>query len=99
MPTSPDPYGFLVDVVAAVVVAALVAVLVDFLLDPHAARTNAPKLAAPAPPTVLKNFLRSRSSRTSRSTTPTGCPADSELAGSSLAVVGMPLPPVDGCVP
>jgi len=42
------------------------------LLLPHAASTNAPKLAAPAPPAIFRKRLRSTSSRTRRSTIPAG---------------------------
>jgi hypothetical protein len=63
--------------VAAAVVALVLAVLL--LLLPHAASTNAPKLAAPALPAIFKKRLRSESSRTSRSTMPAGW-------GTSLSV-------------
>src|SRR3984957_19567108 len=80
MPTSPAPNGFVAAVVVAPVevAVALVAelVLLDLLL-PQAASTKAPKLAAPAPPTIFRNRLRSWSSRTSCSTMPAGCRASS----------------------
>src|ERR1700704_1916729 len=69
MPTSP-PAGAAAEVaVAAALVAAVEPLL---LLLPQAASTNAPKLAAPAPPTIFRNRLRSVSSRTKRSTIPGG---------------------------
>jgi hypothetical protein len=66
------------------VAAGAAAVEAAFLLLPHAARTKAPKLAAPAPPAIFRNRLRSQSSHTSRSTIPAGWGAD-----CSFAVLGI----------
>ncbi len=65
------------DVVAVVAGAAAVEAVLPPL--PHAASTNALKLAAPAPPAIFRNRLRSTSSRTRRSTIPTGRGSDSSL--------------------
>src|ERR1700691_2310899 len=54
------------------------------LLLPHAASTNAPKLAAPAPPAIFRKRLRSESSRTRRSTIPAGCGTESSLGGLGI---------------
>src|ERR1700722_11633353 len=84
MATSPVPAVEAVVPVLAVlaVVAVVVAVLV--LLLPQAARTKAPKLAAPALPAIFRKRLRSRSSRTRRSTIPAGCGADSSVGGLDI---------------
>src|ERR1700677_4548143 len=71
------------EVVLVVAVAAAVDA-VFLLLLPHAASTNAPKLAAPAPPAIFRNRLRSTSSRTRRSTMPAGCGADSSVVGLDI---------------
>src|ERR1700727_395856 len=80
MPISPFE---LVDAVVAVPAGAA-AVELELLLDPQAASTKAPKLAAPALPAIFRKRLRSRSSRTRRSTIPAGCGADSSVGGLDI---------------
>jgi hypothetical protein len=67
------------DVVVLEVLADAAAVEAVLLLLPHAARTNAPKLAPAAEPAIFRNRLRSESSLTSRSMSPTGCGGFSSL--------------------
>src|ERR1700722_2163758 len=90
-----SPVVALAVVFVAVLAAAVVAEELVFVLLPHAARTNAPKLAAPAVPAIFKNRLRSTSSRTKRSTIPAGCGGDSSPALlCSLVVLDIFLPPL-----
>ena len=81
--------GMVVEGVAAAVEMAVgeAAVVADELLEelePQAASTNAPKLAAPPTPTAFRKRLRSVSSRTRRSTTPVGCWVDSSEPGLGI---------------
>src|ERR1700677_5370808 len=73
------------EVVLVVAVAAAVDA-VFLLLLPHAASTNAPKLAAPAPPAIFRKRLRYTSSRTRRSTMPAGWGAESSLGGLDILI-------------
>src|SRR5271165_640663 len=80
MPMSPLE---LVDAVLEVLAGAATVETVSLLL-PHAASTKVPKLAAAPAPAIFRNRLRSRSSRTSRSTIPAGWGASWSLDGLGI---------------
>src|ERR1700735_2056999 len=66
---------------AAVLLVVAVVDSVLVVLLPHAASTNAPKLAALAPPAIFRKRLRSTSSRTRRSTIPADRGTESSPVG------------------